>query len=86
MAHHEQDCANCYFQNTCMLTTSSIAKAVQVCSSKALAAVHAIMAITVKIATDRIAIDKSFDLTTSGVKHTLQNTKKGYISERFKMI
>ena len=69
-----------------MLTTSSNAKAVQVGSSKALAAVHAIVAITMKIATERSAIGRNLDLNTSQVKLSLQHTKRGYISERSKIV
>ena len=69
------------FQGTWMLTTSSIVKAVQVCSSKALAAVQAIVAITMKIATEKSAIGKNLDLGTPQAKMSLQHIKKGYISE-----
>ena len=69
-----------------MLTTSNMAKAVQVGSSKALAAVQAIVAITTKVAIARIEIGKSFDLGTLEVKLSLQHTKRRYISERSRMV
>ena len=73
-----------------MLTTSNMAKAVQVGSSKALAAVKAIVAITTKVAIARIEIGKSFELSTLPksleVKLSLQHTKRRYISERSRMV
>ena len=69
-----------------MLTTSNIAKAVQVCSSKALAAVQAIVAITTKVATERIVIGNNFDFIALEVKLSLQHTKRGYISEKYRMV
>ena len=69
-----------------MLTTSNIAKAVQVGSSKALAAVQAIVAITTKVAMARIEIGKSFELSTLEGKLSLQHTKRRYISERSRMV
>ena len=74
------------FRGTWMLTTSNMAKAVQVGSSKALAAVQAIVAITTKVAIARIEIGKSFDLGTLEVKLSLQRTKRRYISERSRMV
>ena len=69
-----------------MLTTSNIAKAVQVCSSKALTAVQATVAITTKVATERIAIGKNFDLSTLEVKLSLQHIRRGYMSERSRLV
>ena len=59
-----------------MLTTSSIAKAAQVCSSKAFAAVQAMMAITRKIATERIAIGTNLVVKTSEGNLSLKQAKK----------
>ena len=59
-----------------MLTTSNIAKAVQVCSSKAFAAVQAMMAITRKIATETIAIGTNLVVKTSDVTLSLKQAKK----------
>ena len=59
-----------------MLTTSSIAKAAQVCSSKAFAAVQAMMAITRKIATERVAIGTNLVVKASEVTLTLKQEKK----------
>ena len=69
-----------------MLTTSNTAKAVQVCSSKAFVAVQAIIAITMKAATERTATGKIFDFSALEVKMSLQQTNKGYISEISEMV
>ena len=65
-----------------MLTTSSITKAVQVCSSKAFAAVQAMMAITRKVATEIIAIGTNLVVKTSELNLSLKQEKKGNISNR----
>ena len=63
-------------KSTWQLTTSSIAKAVKVWSSKAFAAVQAMMAITEKIAIEKIAIGKNLFLTTSEANQSLKQAKK----------
>ena len=62
--------------STWMLTTSSIPKAVQVCSSKAFAAVQAMTAMTRKIANERIAIGTNLVVKTLEVNLVLKQAKK----------
>ena len=66
-----------------MLTTSRIAKAIQVSSLNAFAVVQAMMATTSKIAIEKIATRTNFLLTASEVNISLRQAKKpkGNISE-----
>ena len=60
-----------------MLTTSSIVKAVQVCSSKALAAVQTMMATTIKAAAERRENGKILDRNAFEVKLEICASQKG---------
>ena len=66
----------CNVPSTCMLTTSSIPKAVQVCSSKAFAAVQAMTAMTRKIASERIVIGTNLVVKTLELNLSLKQAKK----------
>ena len=72
----------CDVPSTCMLTTSSIPKAVQVCSSKAFAAVQAMTAMTRKIASERIAIGTNLVVKTLELNLSLKQAKKWNIQKR----
>ena len=69
-----------------MLTTSRIAKAAQVCCSKAFVATQAMVATTMERATERRTIGRNFDLRTPEDKLSLQHTKRGYIYEKLNII